>query len=237
MQRIAQALARDIPALNFPNLTRLFLTHLHPDHVAGLPDLIIAPWVKGRSGALQIYGPAGTQAMVDHLLEAYKIGINEHRHGLAAIDHDLLVSVAEVQPGLIFQDDVVSVEAFRVDHGGLEAYGLKFTTLDKTIVFSGDTAYSETLVQAATGCDILVHEVCSARSLERHMSPEWQKYHRTVHTLAHELAEIANRARPRLLVLTHQLLWGDTSEDDLLQEITDLYDGPVVYGRDLDVIE
>ena len=44
---------------------------------------------------------------------------------------------------------------------GLEAYGYKFETADKTIVISGDTTPTDALVEAATGCDILVHEVYS----------------------------------------------------------------------------
>jgi ribonuclease BN (tRNA processing enzyme) len=239
MQRISQAHHyKNITALAMPNLSRLFLTHLHPDHTAGLPDLILAPWVGMREAPLQIFGPRGTQALCDHILAGYATGIAEHRDGLAPINHPLRVEVTEwdaTLPRLTYQDTLVQVQAFRVQHGGLEAYGYKFTTSDKTIVFSGDTCPSPTLIEMAQGCDILVHEVYSAERFKTRPT-DWQTYHRAVHTSTIELAQIAREVQPRLLVLTHQLFWG-ASEESLLKEITDLYEGVVVSGRDLDVFQ
>ena len=234
MQRLSQAYERyQLDALAMPNLTRLFLTHLHPDHAAGLADFMIAPWVLGRSDTVMIYGAKGTQAMVNHLLVAYEIGIGEHRDGLAPIDNPLDMRATEIQAGQVYQDEKVTVEAFAVSHGGLEAYGYKFVTPDKTIVISGDTCPQETLIEKATGCDILVHEVYSAEQFKTRPDA-WQKYHSTVHTSAVELAEIANKAQPKLLILTHQLYWGATDES-LLWEVTSRYTGNVVSGSDLDI--
>ena len=64
--------------------------------------------------------------------------------------------------------------------------------------------------------------------------PEWKRYHADAHTSTEELAAIARRAQPKLLVLYHQLFWG-ASDQDLVNEITRSYPGPVVSGRDLDV--
>ena len=216
IQRISQARHHhQLEALAPPNLTRLFLTHLHPDHTTGLADFIIAPWVLDRVSTLEIYGVVGTQAMVNALGEAYKIGINEHQYGLAPINHELLVNVTEVDGGYVYQDARVRIEAFTVSHGDLAAVGYKFTTADKTIVISGDTCPSPQLVEMARGCDILVHEVYSAEQCSKSRSPAWQHYHRTVHTSTEELAHIANQVRPQLLVLVHQLYWGATDESVL----------------------
>lgn len=233
LQRLAQAFhEKRVNALQMPALTRLFLTHLHPDHTTGLADFIVAPWVEGRKETLTIHGPTGTGSLVKHLLEAYSVGIGEHRHGLAPINHELVVQVEHLVVGEIYRDAHVSVEAFRVEHGGLEAYGFKFVTPDGSIVFSGDTCPVDTLIEAARGCDILVHEVYSAARLKQH-PVEWQTYHQVVHTSTVELAEIARKAQPKLLVLTHQLFWGQ-SEEGLLAEVT--HAGKVISGRDLDVI-
>jgi ribonuclease BN (tRNA processing enzyme) len=234
MQRISQAYeCYQLEALAIPNLTRLFLTHLHPDHTAGLADFLLAPWVLEREDTVTIYGSKGTQAMVDHLLAAYTIGIAEHRDGLAPINNPLDITVQEIQAGQVYQDDKVTIEAFPVSHGGLEAYGYKFTTLDKTIVISGDTCPCQTLIDKATGVDILLHEVYSAEQFKTR--PEgWQKYHSTVHTSTIELADIANKVQPKLLILTHQLYWGAT-DDSLLAEIRAHYAGEVVSGSDLDI--
>ena len=234
VQRATQAVKeKDITALNVKNLSRVFLTHLHPDHTTGLADLIIAPWVLDRTDALQVWGPNGTGKMINHLLKAYEIGIGEHRDGLAPINHPLKVNVIEIAVGKIYQDERVTVTAFRAKHGGLEAYSYKFDTPDKTIVISGDTSPTESLIEHAQGCDILVHEVYSAKQFETR-SPEWQAYHRNSHTSTTELAEIARKVKPKLLVLVHQLFWG-TSEGDLFNEIYRYYRGNIVSGHDLDV--
>jgi ribonuclease BN (tRNA processing enzyme) len=89
------------------------------------------------------------------------------------------------------------------------------------------------VVKACNGCDVLVHEVYSSERF-RERSPEWQAYHRDAHTSTTELAELATRARPKLLVLYHQLFWGATDED-LVREVRNGYAGAVVSGRDLDV--
>lgn len=234
LQRASQAYhEHGIAALKLKNLSHLFLTHLHPDHTTGIPDLVIAPWVLDRVESLRIFGVRGTRQMVDHLLAAFEIGIGEHRDGLAPINHPLLVEAADIAAGHVYQDSRVHVTAFQVHHGGLDALGYRFETRDRTIVISGDTTPVEALIEHARGCDILVHEVYSSRQFKARSS-QWQAYHRNAHTSADELASIANQTRPGLLVLVHQLFWG-TTEDELLAEIRKSYDGEVVSGHDLDV--
>lgn len=235
IQRLSQARAIGIDGLAPPKLTHLFLTHLHPDHTVGLPDFMIAPWVEGRKRPLHIYGPQKTEHLVNGLLDAYETGIAEHRDGEAAVNHPLLVETHAITSGLIYQDDFVTIEAFPVSHGNLEAYGLKFTTPDKTIVISGDTCPVEVMVEQAKGCDILVHEVYSAEAWQRKPA-QWQGYHQKAHTSTVQLASIANKARPELLLLVHQLTW-DTTDKAMVAELTALYDGKVVSGKDLDVFE
>lgn len=236
IQRIAQAEAMGISALHDAKLTRLFLTHLHPDHVVGLPDLMIAPWVKTRTEPLQIYGPKGTRKMVEHIQIAFEIGIGEHLNGLAPIEKQFIVEVFEYEEGVIYTDDNLSVEAFRVSHGGLDAFGLKIVTLDKTIVHSGDTCAVPIMSEQAKDADILIHEVYCKASLDQR-DAGWQAYHRAAHTSTVELADIANAARPKLLVLNHTMTWGLQPDEMLLEEIAALYDGEVVLGEDLMVFE
>ncbi len=218
-------------------LTRGFLTHLHSDHTIGYPDLILTPAVVGRRTALEVYGPSGTQSMTDHILAAYEEDVRERIDGLEpATPESYVVNVREFTeetPGVVYQDGHVSVEAFPVVHGSWSAYGFRFLTPDKTIVVSGDTAPSSTLVEKSMSCDILVHEVYSAISLETR-PPEWRKYHSSMHTSSYELAEIASKANPSLLVLYHQLAWNRT-DDELVAEVKERYDGEVVSGMDLDV--
>ena len=230
---------RDVTALNVARLNRVFLTHLHSDHTLGLPDLVFSPWVLDRPHPLEIFGPPGIADMMRHIEAAYSEDIRIRSHGLEPRDANrdaYRTRVTEVDAaGLVFEDELVRVYAVPVVHGSWTyAWAYRFVGPDRTIVISGDAAPSEALVSACNGCDVLVHEVYSdAGFLTR--PPEWQRYHSAFHTSATELADIAGRARPRLLVLYHQLFWG-TDEDALVREVVDAgYSGRVVSGRDLDI--
>jgi len=215
-------------------LTRAFLTHLHSDHTIGYPDLIFTTRVAGRNEPLEVYGPKGLSDMTKHIMAAYKADVNERVLGLEPVESSsFIVKTHEITEGLIYQDKCVQVEAFRVNHGSLESFGYKFETPGRSFVISGDTSPSQSLIDAARGCDVLIHEVYSAVGLESRPK-EWQRYHSTVHTSSYELADIANKVKPRLLVMYHQLLWGRT-EEELLSELTELYTGKVISGNDLDV--
>jgi len=215
-------------------LTLAFLTHLHSDHTIGYPDLIFTPGVAGRSAPLEVYGPKGLTDMTRHIMAAYEIDLDERIHGLEPAKRgSYLVNTHEIIEGIIYSDDFIQVEAFSVDHGSLEAYGFKFIVPDRTIVISGDTRPCQNLIDIAKGCDILIHEVYSAVGLKERPE-DWQKYHSTVHTSSYELADIANKVKPSLLVLYHQLLWSKT-EKELISEVSERYKGEVVSGQDLDI--
>jgi ribonuclease BN (tRNA processing enzyme) len=224
-----------VEGLKVRNLKRAFVTHLHSDHTAGYPDLILTPWVMGRNQPLEVYGPEGVRGMTEHILTAYQQDIYWRLHGLEPANSEgHKVMAFEVEPGVVYQDSNVTVEAFPVNHGSWpQAFGYKFFTPDKVIVISGDTAPSENLVSNCTGCDVLIHEVYCQEGFER-LTLAWQEYHSSYHTSSHELAEIATRAKPGLLILYHQLFFG-SSEKELLAEIQERYDGKVVSGKDLEV--
>lgn len=237
VRRAAAAAARyDADALLAPNLDIAFLTHLHSDHTVGLPDLIHTTWVLEREGPLRLFGPDGTVEMARHLTAAFSADIENRTAGRQPFtEGGWEVEATDADEGLVYEDDRVRVIAFRVPHTGwAEAFAYRFETAARTIVISGDTTPTEAVVEACDGCDALVHEVYSAAAFETR-PPEWQAYHARAHTSSVELAELAIRARPGILVLTHQLLWGATPEDLVAEIRTAGYEGPVAFGRDLDV--
>jgi ribonuclease BN (tRNA processing enzyme) len=151
------------------------------------------------------------------------------------------VDAHEITAGVIHRDANIMVTAFPVHHGDdLEAYGFRFETADRTIVLSGDTSPTQSLLDHCGGCDVLIHEAYPMSTFHT-SSPAWQQFRRTHHTSSKELADIANAVKPGLLVIYHHSnaggggpLSGD-SEDVLLAEICAHYDGRVVGGRDLDI--
>ena len=224
-------------ALNPENLKIAFLTHLHSDHTAGYADLILTPWVLGRSEPLRVFGPKGLKRMTEKIIDAYNEDISYRIQGLEpANENGWKVKVEEIDGGLIYADDRVQVTAFKINHGTWEhAFGYKFVTPDKTIVVSGDTAPSKKLIEMTRGADILVHEVYSQAGFDQR-TEVWKKYHASHHTSTFELGEIAKKSKPGLLILHHILFWGST-ENELLDEISQVYDGLVSVGSDMMIYE
>jgi ribonuclease BN (tRNA processing enzyme) len=236
VRRAVAAAQRDsFTALRAPNLRRIFLTHLHSDHTLGLPDVMLTPAVLHRGGPLTVYGPRGTRAMVDNILAAYgediDIRLHAREHGDPA---SYRMVVHEVAPGVVYRDSNVTVRAFKVPHGTWpNAFGYRFDARGRSIVVSGDTRASNAIVDACNGCDVLVHEVYSKAGFDRLPAPD-RLYHSAFHTSAIELGDLAARAKPKLLVLTHILFFGESAEE-ILSEVRSRYTGPVVMGEDLGV--
>ncbi len=235
VRRAAEASKLGFPSLEAAQLKTLFITHLHSDHTIGLADIILTPAVLDRNAPIRIYGPVGSKNMTDDLMSAYKEDIAIRINGLEkgdAIAYQVYTN--EIKEGQIYKDSNLTVTAFNVQHGQWDnAFGFVFQTKDKKIVISGDCTYSENLIKFAKDCDILVHEVYSDAGLKKR-TQRWQDYHSTFHTSTYQLADIANKVKPKLLILNHQLTFG-TSLQSLLDELKSKYAGPVVNGADLDV--
>jgi ribonuclease BN (tRNA processing enzyme) len=223
-------------ALEAANLDIGFLTHLHSDHTVGLPDLVYSSWVLEREVPFRLFGPDGTEDMALHLDAAYRKDIELRLAGREPATPDgWRIEATDADEGVVYEDDRVRVTAFRVPHTGWdEAFAYRFETADRSIVISGDGTPSDAVVDACDGCDVLIHEVYSAATWEARPQV-WKDYHRQSHTSTVELADVANRARPGILVLHHQLHWGATPQE-MVEEIRAAgYEGPLAYGRDLDV--
>ena len=249
VRQAAKAYRNGIDALRPDRLVTAFCTHLHTDHTSGYPDLIFTPWVLERKEPLRVFGPKGIRDMTEHLLKAYKVDIDFRINGFEkANEVGYRVETQEINSGVIYRDDRVTVEAFPVSHGTLESYGFKFTTPDRVIVISGDTAPLEIVAEKAKGCDILLHEVEYSAGIACR-EPKWQKYHQEVHTLSTDLAKVAQKAKPKLLVTYHRIYHMNIQDnhinleaemrrrdDAILDEIRAAgYEGMTVNGRDLEV--
>jgi ribonuclease BN (tRNA processing enzyme) len=235
VRRAAAAARAGVTALRSPSLDIVFLTHLHSDHTLGLPDLLLSPWVLDRRAPLRVFGPKGTKAMVDHISAAYSEDIEMRLYGGEPSNKTgYRAVVTEIDSGVVFKDSNVVVTAFRVAHGRWEeSLGYRIVTHDRSIVISGDTRPTDAVVRMCNGCDVLLHEVYDDSTAKRR-SRDWIAYDSAFHTSTFELADIANRARPKLLVLYHQLYRG-ASDDHLLAEIRKKYSGLVISARDLGI--
>ena len=238
VRRASAAFRKGVAGLAVPKLKTAFITHLHSDHTLGYPDLIFTPWVLGRKEPLEVFGPTGLKAMTDHILMAYSEDIDIRTNGLEHGNRTgYKVNAHEIKPGVVYKDENVTVKAFLVHHGSWrEAYGYRFETPDKVIVLSGDCAPSPSVIENCDGCDVLLHEVYTQVGYDE-SKEDWRKYITNFHTSTKELSELATKAKPKLLVLYHQMFFGGAkdTEEGLLQEIRQHYTGKVVSAHDLDV--
>ena len=244
VRRAAAAEKAGIKALAVEKLKIVFITHLHSDHTLGYPDLIFSPWVLERAEPLEAYGPRGLKRMTEHIEKAWSEDIRLRLGGLEeANTTGYKVNVHEIAetragapaPHVLYRDDNVTVSAFPVRHGTWKyAYGYRFDTKDRRIVISGDTAPTDEVVKACDGCDVLLHEVFNPKRKKIVDSKQKQAYFKAFHTSPAELGELATRARPKLLVLYHQVM-GETTEDDLVEQVREHYAGRFVSAKDLGV--
>ena len=238
VRRAAAAFENGIAALAVARLQTVFITHLHSDHTVGYPDLIFTTWVQGRRGPLKVYGPTGLEAMTKYILLAWQADIDVRSKGL---EHRSLAGLAveahDVKPGAIYTDTNVQVVAFPNPHGELSSFGYRFQTADRTIVISGDTSPSDALIQNCQKCDVLIHEAYSEAYQPADLA-NWVEYRGRYHTTTTQLAEIANRTQPGLLILYHRGTGPrgrEISDQQYVAEIRRTYKGRVVVGQDLDV--
>jgi ribonuclease BN (tRNA processing enzyme) len=250
----AAVLERGITALEPGNLKVAFVTHLHSDHTAGYSDLIFTGWTSGRTVPLQVYGPSGLESMTEHILQAYRVDIETRTNpdgNQRRFPDGWKVNAHEIKSGVIYKDEKVKVTAFATKHA-MESYGYRFETPDRTIVISGDTNPVEATINACNGCDVLIHEAQPLELLAK-MPASIQSFVAKYHTTTEQLAELANKAKPKLLVIYHTISFPPgiapprllppksgadalyASPEMLQKEIGSRYSGKFVIGKDLDV--
>ncbi|MFN8574261.1 MAG: MBL fold metallo-hydrolase [Gemmatimonadaceae bacterium] len=233
--------------INPAELTRIFLTHLHSDHVISLPELLLFGWAQGRRTPLSVWGPTGTAEMMRHLQEAFAFDIHVRRDVDEKIPADgVQVKATDVDEGTVYESHGVRVTAFLVDHSPVApAFGYRIDYHGHSVVLSGDTKPSANLVKFATGVDLLVHEVGRWKQDPDLAGPpddrvpgttQTRKQARVVaehHTDGEEAGEIFDRIKPKLAVFSHH----NAQPSATLALVRRHYAGPVTIGEDLMTID
>jgi ribonuclease Z len=231
MQRLVQA--------GFPMnaVTRVFLTHLHSDHIIGLPDLMLSPWAAApeRKVPLEVWGPDGTRDMVRHLEAAFAFDIHMRRDVDESFSPDGIRMVAhDIREGKVYEKNGVTVTAFLVTHGLVKpSYGYRVDYAGRSVALSGDTSPSDNLVAVCKGVDVLIHEAIDPDVL-RSLVPDQSRRDAIVarHTTPEQAAGIFNRVSPRLAVFSHS-----PGTAAIAEQTRRSYPGRVQMGEDLMVID
>ena len=216
-------------------IDRVFLTHLHFDHTVGLDDVWLTARLWQRPGPLPVAGPAGTEEFVGHLRAAYRTDVE------VRAAHSRLPAAAgalegrDLEPGVALADGELTVTAFSVAHGPVPALGYRIDYAGRSVVISGDTAYTENLVRHARGADVVIHEVMMASEAMLERNPRLRRVSE-YHATPAEVARAFTETEPRLGVLVHMLPFG-LSEEDALAAVRAGWPGEVLIGRDLMAID
>ena len=230
-----------LAGLPLKNLAHVWITHLHNDHVA---DAFTLPWLAW-SGALttpvMVHGPRGMKQMARDWLRFARVDIETRMADEGRPDLRKMISVAEVQPGVLLDAGGLKVTAARVEHPPLfDSFAYRFDWAGKSVVWSGDTRPCQALIDLARGADFLVQEVMYLPAMERLIAsesnaPTLRAHLLASHTLAEQAGEIAAAAGVKTLVLSHFVPGGDASvTDDMWQAAAaKAFPGKIIVGRDL----
>ena len=232
---------------NLKNLNKLFLTHLHSDHVVGIPDV----WLTGflapsfRATPMKVWGPEGAKNLTSGLRQAYDfdVSIRIAQYG-GKRPEGMEFETTEVHDGFVYESNGVKVTAFEVQHTGPNtAFGYKIEYNGHSVVLSGDTIYDENVIKHAKGADLLVHQVAYAPEEAIEKNKVVARII-SLHTQAHQVAEIFNLTKPKLAVLSHIVVFKTTGpdlspegEESMMKVVRHHYSGPVTLGQDLMAFE
>ena len=195
------------------NLKYLFLTHLHCDHTVGIPSWVLHPYKYGSKASKEIYGPKGTGEMMNNIMAAWKIDVQDMWYGPTKATKDgVTVVTHEVDDdGLIYQDANVKVYAYRKYHGYLkDNFAYRFECADgRVFAFGGDGWNCPGLIKACKNADVAFVEAFSKENMR---FASWAKgdvaqieyVTHAYHMWPEELALLQKQSGAKSLVLIHE---------------------------------
>jgi len=231
----------------------IFITHNHDDHNSEWGTLMGLAWSTGRRNDIHVWGPAGTESMMQGYLRYFAPNARIRMADAKGLrrPEDMFMAHDIAGPGVIFKDDLITVSAIENCHfnpgsdGGArpndKSYAFRFQTPDKVIVFSGDTGKCAPMVEFARGADILFHEVVDLPGIEailnRELPPVLAKglYQHMVedHTTAEDIGRLAQEAGVKEVVLTHLIPGRGEPDSTYLEPLRKHFKGPARVARDL----
>ena len=228
------------------DITSVFLTHFHSDHIVGLPDLWLTSRLRlawgSRTKPMEVIGPHGTQQLIENIVKTYEPDVqarpSQPNIGFAGHDFD--------KDGVVFDRNGVKVTAFTVDHGPAKpAVGYRIDFKDHSVLISGDTRYNQNVIKYGAGVDLLIHEVLAVNPALLQKVPPLKAIF-NLHTSPEQCGEVFAQDKPKLAAYTHIVLMGAPAfkvplpaptVQDLIDQTRKTYQGPLVAGVDLMTFE
>jgi len=241
------------------DIDTMFITHPHSDHTGGLPALLQVQYDSIRTKPVNIYGPPGTEAIVNALVQYLDVDAEVRiSDGTRTLMPSKIFSGHDLGSGTIFQDANIKVTAVENSHfnfrpgspgyGKYKSYAYRFDTSDRSIVFTGDTGPSDAISTLAKGADMLVSEVNSVEEFKEQqirigrwqaMTPAQQagslRHMVEEHVSPEQVGLMAARAGVKTVVLTHLPATGNPKDEyaRFEEQVRKHFSGQVLIAKDL----
>ncbi len=232
--------------LDYAKLDKVFVSHLHTDHVGDLAALWVAGWISGRYTPLNVYGPSGarpelgTKVHVDHIRAAWEWDVFARAGTLPNAGGELVAHEFDyAKTHVVYEENGVKITSFPAIHimDGAVSFRLDWNGL--SFVFGGDSAPNKWFMKEAKGADVVVHECFFTPEQWMRIAkfPYKQAYWVTsvIHTPPEGFGKIMSEIKPRMAVAYHYWNHRDI-EFDMHQAIRKTYDGPLAMTADMTVI-
>jgi ribonuclease Z len=243
-----------LTGLNLGTINALFLTHYHSDHISDLGELMLQHWTAtGNTEPLKIYGPPGVEAVVGGYIAAYQLdrGYRIDHHGaetmppsgFGGVAHEFDLGTDLMASEVVYEEGDVQVIAFNVDHPPVvPAVGFRVNYKDRSVLITGDTIYSDSLIQHAMGADLMVSDSLNHKmsqmvadagdELDNNLKSVSEDIQES-HIRPEEAALVAREAGVKKLLITHVLPpVPDLLINPFLREARDVFDGEVRMAND-----
>jgi ribonuclease Z len=244
--------------INPVDVQHLFLTHLHMDHIIGIPFFVLSSWILNRRDKVRIFGPKGTSAFIKHCFEGGAFDVDIRARGAFLLRQNNIEAirpeVVEFSEGAIFDDGLMKVEAHWVEHiprNICECFGFRIAAEGKVVAISSDTRHCPNVTKLARNADLLIHECTFPEAFIEHRRKSGVGTFN--HTSPAQVGAVAVEANAKALVATHIGHFDSTSPvlkraagdhmpvelmgphllDDVASDIRKAFKGPLYIAHDL----
>ena len=232
---------------DFSKIDKVFVSHLHVDHVGDFMSLHIGSWLSGRYTPIHVYGPTGstpelgTKTFVDGMKMAYAWDIATRSGALPDAGGEITVHEFDYmgENHVIFEENGVTIRAWPAIHSldGSVSYSLEWNGLK--YVFGGDTYPNKWYMKYAIGADVASHECfLPPKALAAYFG--WDLAQATyvstrIHTEPQAFGKVMSALKPRMAVGYHSVQSPENNAA-IMDGVRAVYDGPLTIARDLQVI-